>query len=81
MLIGRWGSDAFLACIDKQVKEFTKGVSSRMLLNDTFYNTPLAITQTTTNKQNNNKSFQRANSNIFGGRQAGSLRHQLRERN
>jgi hypothetical protein len=81
MLVGRWSSDAFLAYIEKQVKEFTKGVSSRMLLNNTFYNTPLAITQSSTHEQNNNKSFQRANSNIFGGRQAGSLRHQLRERN
>ena len=31
MLIGRWSSDAFLSYIKKQVREFTKGVSSRML--------------------------------------------------
>ena len=31
MLIGRWSLDAFLAYIEKQVKELTKGVSSRML--------------------------------------------------
>ena len=30
MLVGRWSSDAFLAYIEKQIKEFTKGVSSRM---------------------------------------------------
>ena len=42
MLVGRWSSDAFLAYIEKQVKEFTKGVSSRMLQSDTFYNVPLA---------------------------------------
>ena len=42
MLIGRWSSDAFLAYIEKQIKEFTKGVSSRMLTNRNFYNTPLA---------------------------------------
>jgi hypothetical protein len=81
MLIGRWSSDAFLVYIEKQVKEFTRGVSSRMLQHDTFYNTPLATTQTTSSSKNCNKSFHRANLKIFGGRQAGSLRHQLRERN
>ena len=81
MLIGRWSSDAFLAYIEKQMKEFTRGVSSRMLQHDTFYNTPLAITQATPNNKNYNKRFHRANLKIFGGRQAGSLRHQLRECN
>ena len=51
MLIGRWSPDASLAYIEKQVKEFTKGVSTRILKNDTFYNTPLAIdTQTSGNQ-------------------------------
>ena len=31
MLVGRWSSDAFLRYIKKQVKEFTKGVSTRMI--------------------------------------------------
>ena len=44
MLVGRWSSDAFLAYIEKQVKEFTTGVSSRMLQSDTFFNIPLAST-------------------------------------
>ena len=30
MLVGRWNSDAFLAYIEKQVRETTKGVSARM---------------------------------------------------
>ena len=42
ILIGRWSSDAFLAYIGKQVEEFIKEVSSRILQHDTFYNTPLA---------------------------------------
>ena len=45
MLIGRWSSDAFLAYIEKQIKEFTKGVSTRMLQNNTFFNLPLAANQ------------------------------------
>ena len=28
MLVGRWSSDAFLAYIKKQIKEFTRGVST-----------------------------------------------------
>ena len=81
MLVGCWTSDAFLVHIKKQVKEFFREVISRMLQHDTFHNTPLVITQTTSNNKNYNKSFQRANLKIFGGRQAGSLCHQLRERN
>ena len=65
MLVGRWNSDAFLAYIEKQVREFTKGVSTRMLQHDTFYNTPLASTTGGTTK-NNNKSFHRANPICFG---------------
>ena len=81
MLIGRWSSDAFLAYIEKQVKEFTKGVSSRMLQYDTFYNIPLARDERADKSKSHSQSSQRqANLNIFG-RQAGSLRHQLRPRN
>ena len=76
----KWSLDAFLAYIEKQVKKFTKGVSSRMLPKDTFFNGPHApLLQE--GLSNNNKSFQRSNRNIFGFRQAGSLRHQLREQN
>ena len=43
MLIRRWSSDAFIAYIEKQIKEFTKGFSMRMLQNVvTFFNIPLA---------------------------------------
>ena len=80
MLTGRWSSDAFLAYIEKQVKEFTKGVSSRMLLKDTFFNVPLAPPPRE-GPPNNNKSRHRSNPNNFGVRRAGSLRHQLRGRN
>ena len=73
MLTGRWSSDAFLAYIEKQVKEFTQGVSSRMLQHDTFYNTPLATTRATSNNKNYNKSFHRANLKIFGGRNYNQL--------
>ena len=41
MLIGRWSSDAFLSYIEKQVKEFTRGVSTRMLQYNSFFNPPL----------------------------------------
>ena len=38
MLQGRWGSDAFLTYIRKQVREFSSGVSHQMIQHDTFYN-------------------------------------------
>ena len=40
MLIGRWRSDAFLNYIEKQCKEFTKGMSQVMLTLDSFYQLP-----------------------------------------
>ena len=40
MLIGRWRSDAFLSYIEKQCKEFTKGMSQVMLTLDSFYQLP-----------------------------------------
>eukprot|EP00956_Cyclotella_meneghiniana_P040902 scaffold208796_cov66-Cyclotella_meneghiniana.AAC.1 len=41
MLLGRWLSDAFLRYIEKQIKEFSKGASEKMLLHNTFYNLPV----------------------------------------
>ena len=80
ILVGRWNSDEFLAYTEKQVKEFTRGVSTRMLQNDTFVNTPLASkSQTTTTNTNGRSHHWRANLNVLG-RQAGSLQHQLRPR-
>ncbi|EJK61348.1 hypothetical protein THAOC_18179, partial [Thalassiosira oceanica] len=37
MLIGRWSSTAFLSYIEPQIKEFTGGVSKRMLTHETFF--------------------------------------------
>jgi hypothetical protein len=37
MLLGRWSSDAFLRYIRKQVQEFSKGISQRMISNDRFF--------------------------------------------
>ena len=75
MLLGRWSSDAFLTYIEKQVKEFTTGVSTRMLRHDTFFNTPLPSTRPSTTIRNSSPS--RTPLTINFGRK-GSLRHQLR---
>lgn len=37
MLLGRWASDAFLRYIRKQVQEFSKGVSQRMVSHERFF--------------------------------------------
>jgi len=46
MLLGRWPSDAFLRYIRKQVKEFSKGISEKMIINEKFFTIP------TTNSDN-----------------------------
>lgn len=40
MLLGRWSSDAFLRYIRKQVREFSTGISSKMIQNEEFYTVP-----------------------------------------
>jgi hypothetical protein len=40
MLLGRWSIDAFLRYIQKQVKEFRKGISSKMLQQEHFFTVP-----------------------------------------
>ena len=40
MLQGRWSSDAFLRYIRKQVKQFSKGISTRMIQNEEFFTIP-----------------------------------------
>jgi len=40
MLLGRWSSDAFLRYIRKQVKEFSNGVSSKMITKECFFTIP-----------------------------------------
>ena len=42
MLLGRWPSNAFLRYIWKQVKEFSAGISSKMIQNEHFFTIPLA---------------------------------------
>jgi hypothetical protein len=37
MLLGRWSSDAFLHYIRKQVKEFSSGISNKMIQNENFF--------------------------------------------
>jgi hypothetical protein len=44
MLIGRWKSDAFLIYIRKQVAEFTKSVSQKMITTTTFFHPPANTT-------------------------------------
>lgn len=40
MLMGRWSSDAFLKYIRRQILEFSKGMSLRMIKNDILYSIP-----------------------------------------
>jgi hypothetical protein len=40
MLLGRWSSDAFLRYIRRQVKEFSKGISNKMIRNENFFTIP-----------------------------------------
>ena len=42
MLIGRWSSDAFLLYIRKQVQEFSKNISDKMISNENFFTIPEA---------------------------------------
>jgi len=40
MLLGRWSSDAFLRYIRKQVKEFSTGISQKMIIHEHFFTVP-----------------------------------------
>jgi hypothetical protein len=40
MLLGRWSSDAFLRYIRKQVKEFSQGVSQKLITKENFFTIP-----------------------------------------
>jgi hypothetical protein len=42
MLLGRWSSDAFLRYIRKQVKEFSSGISQKMITKEHFFTVPIA---------------------------------------
>jgi hypothetical protein len=54
MLLGRWSSDAFLRYIRKQVKEFSTGVSQRMITHEDFFTIPLSTSQ---NNESSNRSL------------------------
>jgi hypothetical protein len=43
MLLGRWSSDAFLRYIRKQVKEFSTGISLKMIIHEHFFNSAISI--------------------------------------
>lgn len=78
MLQGRWRSDAFLRYIEHQVKEFSKGMSQKMLICNTFYNLPVRPwTKTDTANSLSVGQFHRPISNTIYG-QRGCLRDQLR---
>ena len=81
MLVGRWNSDAFLAYIKKQIKEFTKGISRRMLTHETFTNIPAFNHHLKENDGVHGRSHRRSEIHkaVFG--QQGSLLHALRPRN
>ena len=68
MLLGRWLSDAFLRYIEKQIKEFSKGASKKMLTHNTFYNIPLRQwTETdTTHSQSAGRYHRPVRRQIFG---------------
>lgn len=40
MLLGQWSSNAFLRYVCKQVKEFSKGISTKMIQNENFFTIP-----------------------------------------
>lgn len=42
MLVGRWSSDAFLLYIRKQVQEFSRDISQKMIKNENFFTIPHA---------------------------------------
>lgn len=67
MLLGRWLSDAFLRYIEKQIKEFSKDASKKMLSNNTFYNIPLsAWTNTDTANSLSAGRYHRPTRKIYG---------------
>jgi hypothetical protein len=44
MLLGHWSSDAFLRYIRKQVKQFSRDISDKMIQNEIFFTIPSAST-------------------------------------
>jgi hypothetical protein len=56
MLLGRWSSDAFLRYIRKQVKEFSIGISQKMILHEDFFTVPLSSTGVSNSSNRPSKS-------------------------
>lgn len=63
MLLGQWSSDAFLRYIRKQVKEFSNGISKKMLTHDKFFLIP---NPTSTKPGLNHNSSNPSNNNLHG---------------
>jgi len=69
MMLGRWSSLAFLRYIEKQVLDFSKGVSKNMLKNNTFLNVPSQPHTDVRNKEfpgSSKQHSQQAYRQIFG---------------
>ncbi len=64
MLLGCWSSDAFLRYIRKQVKEFSKGISKKMLKNDKFFTIPTISNINTIVKKNTSTTSSRNHNGI-----------------
>ena len=78
MLIGRWRPTAFLNYIEHQIREFTEGVSARMIQSRPFFYMPSATTNTTPNTARGQATRPDHRPRVFG---RGSLRQHLLPRN
>ena len=72
MLVGRWSSDAFLKYIRRQVLEFSKGISRRMIKCDTFFTIPQSRRDLNNPKTQNKNSFA---TNLSLAPSAGKVNH------
>jgi hypothetical protein len=73
MLLGCWSSNAFLRYIRKQVQEFSKGVSDKMISNERFFtitSTPALNHPLTSNFGTNFKETIRLLASVFCQRSA-----------
>jgi hypothetical protein len=61
MLLGRWSSDAFLRYIRKQVKEFSTGISQKMIHHEDFFTIPLPPSGVSNSTNRPSKSDSRNN--------------------
>ena len=85
MKLGRWLSDAFLDYIEQQVLSFSKGISTKMLHSNTFFNFPVKAQtseiidekQTETETPDQSNHYKRSKQTKIFGRH-NSLRDQIR---